>query len=56
LIRDYLVKPDGEAFTDRTITERLNTYGIAREKKRAELKKKINERPRSRAGTEGSSG
>jgi hypothetical protein len=42
LIRDYLVKPDGEAFTDRTITERLNIYGIAREKKRAELKKKIN--------------
>jgi hypothetical protein len=41
LIRDYLVKPDGEAFTDRTITERLNTYGIAREKKRAELKKKM---------------
>jgi hypothetical protein len=42
LIRDYLVKPDGEAFTDRTITERLNIYGIAREKKRVELKKKIN--------------
>jgi hypothetical protein len=56
LIRDYLVKPDGEAFTDRTITERLNTYGIAREKKRVELKKKINERPRSRVRTEGSLG
>ncbi|MDR2246699.1 MAG: hypothetical protein LBE17_08575 [Treponema sp.] len=55
LIRDYLVKPDGESFTDRTITERLNTYGIAREKKRAELKKKINEPPRSEARTEGSS-
>jgi hypothetical protein len=56
LIRDYLVKPDGEAFTDRTITERLNIYGIAREKKRAEMKKKINEPPRSRAQTKGSSG
>jgi hypothetical protein len=55
LIRDYLVKPDGKAFTERTITERLNTYGIAREKKRAELKKKINEAPRNRARTEGSS-
>jgi hypothetical protein len=55
LIRDYLVKPDGEAFTDRTITERLNTYGITRETKRAELKKKINEHPRSGARTEGSS-
>lgn len=55
LIRDYLVKPDGEAFTDRTITERLNTYGVARETKRAELKKKITEPPRSGERTEGSS-
>jgi hypothetical protein len=49
LIRDYLVKPDGEVFTDRTITERLNIYGIAREKKRAKLKKKINKPPQSRS-------
>jgi hypothetical protein len=55
LIRDYLVKPEGEAFTDRTITECLNTYGIAKEKKRVELKKKINGHPRNRTRTEGSS-
>jgi hypothetical protein len=41
LIRDYLVKEDGEAFSPRTITDRLNHYGVATEKKKEELRKKI---------------